>query len=70
MSNEIIILKVEGMACSHCENSVKKSVGTIDGVSHVEVDLAGKTVTVEYDPNKIQLEIIKAAVNDIGFEVI
>lgn len=70
MSKEIRTLNVEGMACSHCENSVKKSVGALNGVSHVDVDLTGKTVTVEYDPNKMQLEVIKAAIDEIGFEVI
>ncbi len=32
MSSEVKILIVEGMSCSHCENTVKKAVGALNGV--------------------------------------
>ena len=34
------VLKVEGMSCGHCVNSIEKSVGSLSGVSAVKVDLA------------------------------
>lgn len=70
MSNEIRTLIVDGMSCSHCENSVKNAVGALEGVTQVDVDLAGKKVTVAYDPNQTQLDRIKATIDMIGFEVI
>lgn len=69
MSKDTIVLNVEGMSCSHCENSVKKSVGALDGVTRVDVDLVGKKVTVEYDSEKVQVQNIKDAIEDQGYDV-
>lgn len=63
------ILKVEGMSCSHCVNTVTKAVGGLEGVSNVEVDLDAKTVTVEYDDDKVSLDNIKEAIEDEGYDV-
>lgn len=67
---EKTILNVEGMSCSHCENAIKKSVGALDGVSAVTVDLKGKTVTVEYESSKVSLDRIKSEIEDQGYDVV
>ena len=63
------VLNVEGMSCSHCENRVKKAVSALDGVKNVAVDLAGKTVTVEFDPGKVTVAAIGEAIEDQGYDV-
>ncbi|OPX43680.1 copper chaperone CopZ [Ruminiclostridium hungatei] len=70
MAKQIIDITVEGMSCSHCENSVKKAVGALQGVDRVSVDLAGKRVTVEFDPGEVTGEAIFNAIEDQGYEVI
>ncbi|MBY0221433.1 copper chaperone CopZ [Sporosarcina aquimarina] len=62
------VLKVEGMSCGHCVNSIESSVGELNGVSSVKVDLANKEVTVEYD-NEVNLNQIKETIEDQGYEV-
>ncbi|MCX7923732.1 MAG: copper chaperone CopZ [Clostridia bacterium] len=69
MTKETTNLTVEGMSCSHCENSVKKSVGALDGINSVVVDLNAKKVTVEYDSDKVTLQTIKDAIEDQGYDV-
>lgn len=69
MAKEIKTLHVEGMSCSHCENSVKTSVGALIGIDSVAVDLIGKKVTVEYDSEKVKLDTIKETIEDQGYEV-
>jgi copper chaperone len=69
MAKEIQTLNVEGMSCSHCENAVKKSVGALNGVDNVTVDLKGKKVMVEYNAESINIEAIKEAIEDQGYEV-
>jgi copper chaperone len=61
-------IKVEGMSCGHCEMRVKKAVEAIEGVQKVEVNLRNKHVVVEYDEMKANLEKIKAAVKEAGYE--
>jgi copper chaperone len=70
MSSEVKTLNVEGMSCSHCENSVKKAVGELNGVKSVDVDLKGKKVTIEFDAEKVNVETIKDAIEDQGYDVI
>ena len=70
MVSETQILNVEGMSCNHCVNSVKNSVGTLNGVSKVDVDLAGKKVTVVYDSEKVKIEEIKETIEDAGYEIV
>ncbi|KNZ43421.1 copper ion binding protein [Acetobacterium bakii] len=67
---EKITLNVEGMSCSHCEKTIKKAVGELVGVTGVNVDLAQKTVTIEYEPVKANLENFKLAIEEEGYEVV
>lgn len=69
MASEVKTLNVEGMSCSHCENSIKKSVGALNGVDKVEVDLKGKKVTIEFDPEKVNVVTIKDTIEDQGYDV-
>ncbi len=69
MAKEITSLNVEGMSCPHCENSVKKAVGSLNGVESVSVDLKGKKVVVEHDADKVSVETIKDAIEDQGYDV-
>lgn len=62
------VLKVEGMSCGHCVNSIESSVGELKGVSSVKVDLAGNEVTVEFE-NEETLNQIKETIEDQGYEV-
>ncbi len=62
------VLKVEGMSCGHCVNSIESSVGELEGVSSVKVDLASNQVTVQYD-NAETLKKIKETIEDQGYEV-
>jgi copper chaperone len=69
MAKQITTLTVSGMSCSHCEASVKKAVGSLDGVDTVSVDLGEKKVTVEFDPDKVKIKQIEAAIEDQGYDV-
>lgn len=61
------ILKVEGMSCGHCVNSVEKAVSEV-GAS-AKVDLAAKQVTVDYNEAIVKLETIVEAIEEQGYDV-
>ncbi len=67
---EKTILNVEGMSCSHCVHAVTKAVEELDGVVGVVVDLESKTAAVEFDSSKVDLESIKAAIEEEGYDVL
>ena len=70
MSSETKTLNVEGMSCMHCVNAVKNAVGSLPGISKVDVDLEGKKVAVEYDSNQVNIAKIKDKIEDAGYEVV
>ncbi|MFD1927116.1 copper chaperone CopZ [Sporosarcina siberiensis] len=62
-------LKVEGMSCNHCVNSIETSVGKLSGVSAVKVNLGDNEVAVEFD-NESTLAQIKETIEDQGFDLV
>lgn len=60
--------RVEGMTCDHCVRAVRSEVSEVPGVVEVEVDLAGKSVTVTSE-GEIDDAAVKAAVAEAGYEV-
>ena len=65
-----VTLNVEGMSCSHCVNAVTKALTALEGVSGVNVDLAGKTATVDYEEEKVSLDSMKQAIEEEGYDVV
>lgn len=61
-------IKIEGMSCSHCSARVEKALNKLDGVT-AKVDLERKTATLSLT-KEIPDEVIKAAVEEAGYEVL
>lgn len=66
---EQIILQVQGRSCGSCVNSIEGSLGNLNGIKSVKVNLNNGTVDVEYDPNTVSLEEIKNKIEDQGYNV-
>jgi copper chaperone len=64
------ILKVEGMTCQHCIQTVTETIGKMRGVEKVDVNLEQKEVTIDFDELQIKTEAISAQIIEAGFEVI
>ena len=64
-----INLIVNGMMCGGCENRVKNAIKNIEGVENVTADHNTGRVIVISD-NEVSEEIIKEALEDIGYEVV
>ena len=63
------ILIVNGMMCGGCENRVKNAIKNIEGVENVTADHnTGKVIVIS--KNEVSEEIIKEALEDIGYEVV
>ncbi len=63
-------LKVEGMTCMGCVNSVKRLLTALDGVEEVDVDLSQGRVQVSYDPTRVQPEAMQLAIEGGGYRVV
>jgi copper chaperone len=66
---ENLLLNVPGISCSHCEMSIKKGLGALKGIGNVIVDLNKKTVSLEYEKDKVSYDQIKTAIEDQGYDI-
>ncbi|NWK76827.1 heavy-metal-associated domain-containing protein [Aquitalea sp. LB_tupeE] len=63
-------LKIEGMTCGGCANSINKVLSSMAGVSSAEVSLQDKQASIVYDAATVSPEELAAAVEDAGFDVV
>jgi copper chaperone len=63
-------IQVEGMTCGHCVETVTQAVNSLDGISQISVDLDKKLVSVDFDENRTNPDIISSKITEVGFEVI
>lgn len=66
---EQVTLNVGGMSCGHCVKAVEGSVGTLEGVQTVQVDLSAGKVTVDFDGSKVSVDKIKEVIDEEGYDV-
>ncbi len=66
-SAETMILKIGGMTCSHCAESVRRVLLGQVGVEDVEVDLAGGEAAISGDG--FDLEALRKAIEELGYSV-
>ncbi|MGH8162954.1 MAG: mercuric transporter MerT family protein [Rhodanobacteraceae bacterium] len=62
-----VIIPVEGMTCATCEIAVHNALTRIDGVASAHPSGARKSATVDYDPKKVSVEEIVAAISATGY---
>jgi copper chaperone len=63
-----VTVTVTGMTCGHCASSVREEVGSIPGVTAVDVDLASGKVTVDSE-RLVDDRAIKSAVEEAGYQL-
>ena len=64
-----ITLVAPDISCAHCVNTIKRSVGALNGVDNVEVDPESKRIAIRYDPDRVSLDEIEATLDDEGYPV-
>ena len=63
-------LPVLEMSCVVCAGNVERTVSGLDGVVSASVNFAANNITVDYDPKKISLQDMKAAVQAAGYDLV
>ena len=63
------ILEVPEVSCSHCKAALEGAVGAVDGVRRVVVDVGEKSVTIDFDADKVSLDALEAVMLEEGYEV-
>ena len=68
--HQTISLKITGMTCATCVQTIEKALNKKEGIYRANVNLALETATIEYNPAQISLEGIKKVIRNVGYDVI
>ena len=68
MSTRTAHLDIGGMSCSTCSSTVSDAVESLAGVEEASVSFATDEGTVEYDPERVSLAAVYAAIREAGYD--
>jgi copper chaperone CopZ len=61
-----VCYSVPNISCDHCVMHIQKALQPLDGVKKVDVDIANKSITVEFDFPATDLQL-RAVLIEIGY---
>lgn len=65
--NAKLTLAVTGVTCASCEKHVESEIIKLSGISSVKASYEKKSATIEYNPQKVNVDKIVAAINSTGY---
>jgi len=63
------VFSVDGMHCESCSSAITTSLEKTDGVIEASADHVEGTADVVYDPREVEVEALKAEIEELGFTV-
>lgn len=64
---ELVNITINGMTCASCSASIEDSIGKIDGIKSIKVNLIIGKAQVEYNTSKINTREILFRIKNLGF---
>jgi P-type Cu+ transporter len=64
-----IVMPVEGMTCASCSARVGRALTKVEGVTSANVNFATHRAAVSYDPDLVDPDALRAAVERVGYAV-
>jgi mercuric ion transport protein len=65
----VIEVKIEGMTCTACEQTIQRKVGKLEGIKSVTATFTDGKAVIEYYPGKVDTLKIKDAITGSGYVV-
>jgi P-type Cu+ transporter len=65
--DQLAVIKVEGMHCHKCQQTLQKALSGRPGVREVEVDFASGQASVLFDRGAVTIGQLMEAVNEAGY---
>ena len=63
-------IKVEGMTCTGCENTVTNAIMELSGINHAKLSHIDGNAIVEFDSSKTNKDAIVDAINGSGYRAV
>jgi Cu+-exporting ATPase len=68
--DHLVVIRIEGMHCHKCEQSIQKSLKRLPGVNEVEVDFPTSQASVLFDPKSVTIADLMQAVDQAGYRAV
>ncbi|KAG5513780.1 hypothetical protein PMAC_000818 [Pneumocystis sp. 'macacae'] len=69
MQEKVVKLRITGMTCAGCVNSIETTLKSISGVTSVIINLATKEAKINYYPNIVDIQYLIQAIRNKGYIV-
>ena len=66
-NDQLVIIRIEGMHCHKCEQSIQKALSRQPGVHEVEVDFNSGQASVLFDRGQVTVAQLMEAVTAAGY---
>jgi copper chaperone CopZ len=63
-------VSVPNISCGHCVKTIEREVAELDGVTSVNADAAGRSVTVQWDESATGWPQVEALLDEIGYPAV
>ena len=63
------ILNVPDISCEHCERTITTALSPVEGIRAVDVDIPARQVRVDYDKARVDVERMKAILQEEDYPV-
>ena len=67
---QTVTIKIKGMTCMGCVNSIKNVLKNVPGIAQLEVTLDPAQAIVQFNPENTSLNQLKETIIDAGFDVV
>jgi copper chaperone CopZ len=65
--DQLAIIRIEGMHCHRCEQSIQHALTREEGVNEVEVDFLSGQASILFDAGKIQIPRLIEVIQETGY---
>ncbi len=62
-------MKIEGMSCAACAQSIEEALARVNGVEEAAVNFAAEQATVNYQPSEVTSEELVETIKKTGYDV-
>ena len=65
-----VVINISGMSCNHCAQRVEDNLNKVPGVVEAKVSFNEKKAIIKYSAGQVDLEKLKDAIKNTGYEVV
>lgn len=68
--DQLAVIKIEGMHCHKCEQSIQRSLMSIEGVHEAEVDFNSGQASILFKKSVVNIKQLMETINAAGYRAI